>query len=141
MKVLMKKIKSTINDMDKPLLFVTIIFFIFGLLNIVTASSREAISLDVTLYYYFFKQLQMLFIGLVATIFIVNFDTKGYYKIAVLGFGIIIMVLFYLLMSGEANRGALNWINLFGFTFQPSEFAKPIIIVCLALLLKKTIQN
>lgn len=137
MKVLMKKIKSTINDMDKPLLFVTIIFFIFGLLNIVTASSREAISLDVTLYYYFFKQLQMLFIGLVATIFIVNFNTKGYYKIAVLGFGIIIMVLFYLLMSGEANRGALNWINLFGFTFQPSEFAKPIIIVCLALLFEK----
>ena len=43
----------------------------------------------------------MLFIGLVATIFIVNFDTKGYYKIAVLGFGIIIMVLFYLLMSGK----------------------------------------
>lgn len=137
MKLVMKKIKRTVNDMNQPLLTATIIFFIFGLLNIVTASSREAISLDVTLYHYFFKQLQMLLIGLIATIFILNFDTERYYKIALTGFVLIVAILLYLLISGEANRGALNWINLFGFTFQPSEFAKPIIIVCLALLFEK----
>ena len=79
----------------------------------------------------------MLLIGLIATIFILNFDTERYYKIAFTGFVLIVAILLYLLISGEANRGALNWINLFGFTFQPSEFAKPIIIVCLALLFEK----
>lgn len=133
-----KKIKSTINDMDKPLLFVTVIFFIFGLLNIVTASSREAISLDVPLYYYFYKQLQMLIIGLFATIIILNTSIKKYNKFALIGFIGITAILIYLLVSGNENRGAKNWINLLGFTFQPSEFAKPIIIVCLSLLFEKT---
>ena len=39
--------KKIFNKMDKPLLFVTIFLFLFGLFNIVTASSREAINNDV----------------------------------------------------------------------------------------------
>lgn len=138
MRAITKKVKNIINDMDKPLLFVTIVFFIFGLLNIVTASSREAISLDVPLYYYFYKQLQMLIIGLFATIIILNTDIKKYNKLAFIGFVGITAILIYLLVSGDENRGAKNWINLFGMTFQPSEFAKPIIIVCLSLFFEKT---
>lgn len=141
MSVITKKIKNVLNDMDKPLLFVTVIFFIFGLLNIVTASSREAISLDVPLYYYFYKQSQMLLIGLVATIFVLRIDTKKYSKYALFGFVIITFILIYLLLSGNENRGAKNWIDLFGFTFQPSEFAKPIIIVCLALLFENNYKK
>ena len=61
---LIKKVKKMINDMDKPLLIVTILLLIFGTLNIVTASSREAISNDAPLYYYFYKQIAILGIGL-----------------------------------------------------------------------------
>lgn len=61
MKALFKNLKSLISKMDKPLLIITILFFLFGLLNIVTASSREAVvRYEVSPYYYFFKQLQML---------------------------------------------------------------------------------
>jgi cell division protein FtsW len=138
MRLITKKIRNIINDMDKPLLFVTIVFFIFGLLNIVTASSREAVSLNVPLYYYFFKQSEMLLIGLVGAIFIINFDTRKYYKYAFIAFVVITVLLLYSLAAANETRGALNWINLFGFTFQPSEFAKPVIIVCLALIFEKT---
>ena len=39
----MKGISGIYKDMDKPLLFSTIGLFIFGLFNIVTASSSEAV--------------------------------------------------------------------------------------------------
>ena len=68
-----KNIKNLLNKMDKPLLVVTILFFLFGLLNIVTASSREAVvRYEVSTYYYFFKQLEMLIIGLVLSYFLLN---------------------------------------------------------------------
>ena len=52
----MRKIKRYINDMDKILLISVIALCIFGLLNIVTASSREAVTnLDESLFYYFYR--------------------------------------------------------------------------------------
>ena len=59
----MKKIKNLIRGMDKPLLVFTIFMIGYGLLNIVTASSREAVSQDVALYHYFYKQGKMLLVA------------------------------------------------------------------------------
>ena len=43
MKKGIRKLIEYYHDMDKPLLFITIALFIFGLFNIVTASSSEAV--------------------------------------------------------------------------------------------------
>ncbi|MEG2848389.1 MAG: FtsW/RodA/SpoVE family cell cycle protein [Bacilli bacterium] len=135
MKQITKKFRHNLKDLDKPLLIITICLFIFGLLNIVTASSSESVTrYNTSLYYYFFKQLQMLSIGLVLTVIIINMDTKNYKLPAVCGFIGIILLLIYLSIAGSDTRGSRNWLKIFGFTFQPSEFAKPIIIVCLGLL-------
>ena len=54
----MKGIRGIYKDMDKSLLFSTIGLFIFGLFNIVTASSSEAVErYGVSIFYYFSKQL------------------------------------------------------------------------------------
>ena len=129
-----KKVKKMINDMDKPLLIVTILLLIFGTLNIVTASSREAISNDAPLYYYFYKQIAILGIGLFIFLIGINIKTKDYKKYAFIGFIVVLGVLLYLTLFGTYYRGANNWINIAGVTFQPSEFAKPVIIVCLSIL-------
>ena len=50
----MKGIRGIYKDMDKSLLFSTIGLFIFGLFNIVTASSSEAVErYGVSIFYYF----------------------------------------------------------------------------------------
>lgn len=135
MKQLIKKVKTNINDMDKPLLMITTIFFIFGLLNIVTASSREAVvRYDTSLYHYFWSQLMMLGIGTVGSLIVINVDSKNYKWIAPILYFIILGIIISLSLFGEEHKGAINWITLFGFTFQPSEFAKPILIVFLAVL-------
>lgn len=143
MGVIIKKFKQLINDMDKPLLIMVIMFFVVGLFNIVTASSREAISHDAPLYHFFFKQLQMIGIGLVLGLFIVNIPTKNYSKLSFFALVIIIGMIGYTLIDGSnSHRGVLNWINLpvIG-SVQPSEFAKPVMIVCLALLFERFIRE
>ena len=126
--------KKIFNKMDKPLLFVTIFLFLFGLFNIATASSREAINNDVDLYYYFYRHIIMLGIGLFFSIFLIIIDTNKYKKWLPLFFLVIAGILLYLLFYGAYHRGAQNWIIIFGIKFQPSEFAKPITIVFLAVL-------
>ncbi|MDD3392631.1 MAG: FtsW/RodA/SpoVE family cell cycle protein [Bacilli bacterium] len=137
MKAMIKKINLYIADMDKPFLIITSIFFIFGLLNIVTASSREAVSNDVTLYYYFYRHLIMLMIGLVGSIIIIVLPTKKYYYLGFIAFIVLLAVQVFLLLFGSGHRGAINWIKIAGITFQPSELSKPIMIVCLSLLFEK----
>ena len=123
----------TIKDSDKLILFITIVLSLFGLFNIVTASSREAvINLEKSIYYYFYRHLLILVASLVATIIVMNMPLKKYYKfIPLLFFGIIGLNVF-LIVQGTTTRGASNWIDLGFFNLQPSEVAKPIMIIALA---------
>lgn len=137
MNKLTKKIKKTINDMDKILLIISIAMIGFGLLNIVTASSREAVSLKVSLYYYFYRHLAMVGIGLILAIIILSLPTFIYKKIGVFLMGLIAAFMIYSLIFAISIRGAKNWSVLWGFRFQPSEFVKPLGIVTLACLYDK----
>lgn len=139
MKGLIKHIRKTYRDMDKVLFWTTVIMFVFGLLSIVSASSREAVvRYGSTLYHYFFRQLIMLLVGFGLSFFIININTSKYKKFAIIGFIGINLLLLYLWLYGTAHKGAQNWLYIPGLgSFQPSEFAKPIIIVCLSLLFEQ----
>lgn len=132
---MIKQVKRNLHDLDKPLLFVTVAFFLFGLFNILTASSREAVvRYDASMYHYFIQQLKMLSIGFVGFLIIINIDSKNYPKWAFFLFLVVLGFLMYLFFAVSEHKGAKNWVPIFGFSFQPSEFAKPIIIVSLACL-------
>lgn len=134
----MKKIKRFISDMDVPLLIVSIILFVFGLLNIVNASSQAVvIRYGTNLYYYFYRQLAIIILGVLASLVIIKIPTKKYYKWGPFLYFSVAGLLIYLLLFGNDYLGSRNWIQLFGFKFQPSEFAKPVMIICLALLFEK----
>ena len=76
----MRKIMKTIKDMDKILLIVSIILFVFGLFNIVTASSQVSVlRYNQPLYNYFYKQLFILILGFILTILILIPPTILYY--------------------------------------------------------------
>lgn len=51
--------------------------------------------------------------------------------------GVGIVVLLSVLFLGKEQYGATNWINIFGFSIQPSEFVKIIFVFCIASLLSK----
>ena len=76
---MLKTLKKAYKDLDKPLLIISIGLFIFGLFNIVTASSNEAVErYGVSIYYYFLKQGGILLLGFVASNIIFTLSTKKY---------------------------------------------------------------
>lgn len=139
MRQLISNIKNLVSKMDKPLLIVTILFFLFGLLNIVTASSREAVvRYEVSTYHYFFKQLQMLIVGLILSYILLNLKSKAYRGLIVFAYiGVLVLSLLLFKFGVEIN-GAINWLPLPGIgTIQPSELAKPVIIVFVSVLFEQ----
>lgn len=130
----MKKVKN----MDKILLIVTIVMAIYGLFNIVTASSREAVTnLDKSIFYYFYRHLAVLIIGFICMFIAIKFKIKKYSKILPLIYLITFGLNLWLVMKGSSTRGANNWIPLGFFNLQPSEISKIVLIACLGFLFEK----
>lgn len=135
MKKILYNLKKYINDMDKVLFVVTIFLFIFGLLNIVTASSGSVVlRYNTSLYNFFYKQLIHLILGFILFIFIVNIPTKKYKQLSILAFLGVGILLVYLSLYGVVHKGSIGWIKFAGFTLQPSELAKPAVILCLSVI-------
>lgn len=131
------KIKRLFDDMDKVLLVLMIFLSIFGLINIVSASSREAvIAMDKSVYFYFYRHLIILIGGLIAFFIIVGIETKHYYKFMLPLFILVVGLNIFVIVQGTFTRGASNWIPLGFFKLQPSEIAKPVLIAALALLVE-----
>ena len=141
-------IKRAFKNMDKPLLFLTVFMLLFGLLNIVTSSSREAVLVNKAgVYFYFYRQMGILIAATVASLVVFAFPTKSY-KIFLPVAYVIVLGLCIICFYQSAKRGANNWIVIGGFQFQPSELSKPVIIASLALIfdqfyekLKGTVLN
>ena len=130
--------RKALMDTDKVILFITVTLSLFGLFNLVTASSREAVTnLDQSIYYYFYKHLIILCGSLVASLIVINMPLKKYYKFIPIIFFVILGLNAFLVIQGQTTRGASNWIDLGFFNLQPSELAKPAMIICLSFMLEK----
>ena len=123
------------KDIDKGILIISIILFVFGLLNIVNASSQAVvIRYNQSLYEYFNKQLISIIMGVIVTIIILRIPTKKYSKISILAYISILGLLVYLFLFGTMHQGSKNWIKIGPMSLQPSEFAKPALIMITAVL-------
>lgn len=130
--------RKLIRDMDIPILIISIILLVFGLLNIVNASSQAVvIRFGTSLYNFFYKQAFYIFIGLVLSLFVVTKSLKKYSGYSVLAYFGCLFLLIWLLLKGEAYQGSINWLKIGPVGFQPSEFAKPAMILFVAVLFEK----
>ena len=81
--------------------------------------------------YYFKRQLIYFFVGLCLFFFFKCVNLKLIYKYSFLIYIVSILFLFYVLFFGDTINGSKSWINLFGVSLQPSEFAKIGLLLCL----------
>lgn len=124
----MKKTK-----LDKPLLIVMIVFLVFGLIMVLSASSMASyMRYDKNIYDYFIKQAIFILTGLVAFLIATYFPTKLFKKISPFLMFILILSLVGLMFYGNDNGTSQSWYNLKVITIQPSEMGKIIIILYLA---------
>lgn len=115
---------------DKFLFFISVVFFLFGLIMIFSSSNIAAfMRYDANPYYFLLKQLVNLIVGLVAFLIIINFNTKTYSALSWFGLLATIGALLFVYFYGSLTNKARSWIYLGTFMFQPSELAKVVLIV------------
>lgn len=128
-----KYIKNSLKNVDIPLFIITVLLIVFGLLMVFSSSSvTSVLSYKKTPYYFFEKQFITIIIAFLISLVVINFPTKNYSVISKLGIVLIVITLISLKTYGTVTNNARSWFKLFGFSIQPSEFAKTFIILYLA---------
>ena len=134
--------KSTFKKMDKPLFFLMIAFTILGLVMIFSASSITAVLYNgLEESYYFKKHIYIIIVSWIFGLIILKQPIKKYKLLGPVGILIIMFLLAGLIPYGTITNSARSWYDLGFFSLQPSEFAKSIIIVYLAVALEKIYQK
>ena len=123
-----------LRRIDKPLLIISLVLFTFGLIMVLSASSMESyMRYDASPYHYFIRQAIFLILGIIAFIIILLYPTKAYKHISNFLMLTIAGCLFALTIWGYSANQAQSWFEIGPFSVQPSEFAKIIIILYLAM--------
>lgn len=121
--------------MAKTLFAVTLILLIFGLVVLSSAGVVEGEKKFGSAYYYLNHQLLLgVLPGLVLLIFLSKIDYKFWKKISlpILLGALFLLALVFVPPFGHGLKGATRWINVWGFSFQPSEVLKMGLIIYLA---------
>ncbi len=125
---------------DFQLLIMTVILVCFGIIMVFSASSSIAWTnknYNFDSLYFTKKHILYAVIGLVGMFFAMKAHYSKYKKWFAPFFLITLALLVIVLMVGKELNGARSWLNIFGFSLQPSEFAKLAVILYLAALISK----
>lgn len=125
--------RRNLKMMDKPLFFLIIIMSLFGLFMIFSASYVKASLIEGNTYKYLIRQGSIIIIGFLAYFIILNIPLSKYKKIInVILYGII-GLLIYLIANGKVINGSRSWLDFGYFNLQPSELAKTVLILYMAI--------
>jgi len=129
--------KAKIKKLDLPLLMAMIIFLIFGLIMIFSASNVSAVlRYQVPTTHFFKRQLVFILAALfVGFTIVLRVPTKKYRFFGILYFLGSILALFLIFVYGKVAGGAKSWYALgsLSVNLQPIEFAKTALIIFLSI--------
>ncbi len=131
-----KKFSLFLNrKFDYSILIITLALLCLGLIMLLSASTPTSLSENGTSYNYVVKQGALAIVGLVALFVLSKIDYRIYKKFKWVIYIVLIALLVLVGFIGIGENGAKRWISIFGFSFQPSEFAKVGFIIFYAAIL------
>jgi len=125
------------KNLDKFILSLIIILFLTGLFfSLVSTSLIASDKLETNSYFFFFKHLVFVIIG-IGLIFIFSYiDQENLYKISIYIFFVSLTLLFLVPIIGVEVKGSKRWLDIFFLPrLQPIELVKPFFIIVLSILL------
>ena len=125
------------KNLDKVILSLIISFFLIGLFfSLVSTSLIASDKLDTNSYFFFFKHLVFVFVGMIIIFVISMLEKKNLYKISIYIFLATLILLMLVPIIGIEVKGSKRWIDFFLLPrIQPIEFVKPFFIIILALII------
>ena len=125
------------KNINKTLFVIIIFLFSLGLFfSLVSTSLIASDKLDTNNYFFFFKHLAFILIGMIVLIFFSSLSMGNLFKISFYLFLISLFFLFLVPVLGTEVKGSKRWLNLFFLPkFQPIELVKPFIIIFISTIL------
>ncbi|MDC0633334.1 FtsW/RodA/SpoVE family cell cycle protein [Candidatus Pelagibacter ubique] len=125
------------KNINKTIFLLIIILFSLGLFfSLVSTSLIASDKLDTNNYFFFFKHLVYIFIGLLTLVFFSSLSENNLFRVSIYFFFITLFFLFLVPIFGTEVKGSKRWLNLFFLPqFQPIELLKPFIIIFVATIL------
>ncbi|NUP74961.1 MAG: putative lipid II flippase FtsW [Sinomonas sp.] len=108
-----------------------------GIMMVLSASSVESISLGESPYTAALKQSLFGAAGIVGMLVISRINVRWLKRLAWPGIGATLVLLVLVQVIGKRVLGNRNWIDVAGFSVQPSEFAKLLLALWMATILNK----
>ena len=134
-----KKVKKfqIVKKIDRTLMsvFVLVLFLVaFGCLMVYSASFYSASVRFDNEYFFLFKQLLGVVLGIFAMIFFTFFDYHllKKFRYIILAVSVVLLILVFVPGFGVQSYGANRWVNILGISIQPSEITKFALILFLA---------
>ena len=125
------------KNLDKSILTIIILLFLIGLFfSLVSTSLVASDKLDTNDYFFFFKHLAYIFLGLFIIFTISSINYEHLFLFSAFFFIVSLIFLFLIPLIGIEVKGSKRWIDLiFLPRFQPIEILKPFLIVMIASIL------
>jgi len=117
---------------DKPLLIAVISLVVIGLMAIFSASAPKCAEMGLNPARFLIQQIFGVIIGFVGLKFLSNFHYKKLLSYTMPFVSFVIIMLILVKVAGVTVNGAQRWINIGPMNLQPSEFAKPAVVMLLA---------
>lgn len=112
-----------------------------GLILMPAASPSVAERIGLPPFYFVHRHLMLLVPTLAIMVGVSTLGRKSLWRLATLALLAAVACMMLVLVIGPEIKGATRWINLFGFSLQPSEFAKPAFAVTSAWLIARALQE
>ncbi len=125
---------------DRPLLVAVIFLVVIGLMAIFSASAPKCVEMGINPARFFIQQLICVIIGFVGLRFLSNFHYKKLVSYTFPFAVFVIVLLLFVKIAGVTVNGAQRWINFGPLSLQPSEFAKPAVVLLLAGVFHKNVE-
>ncbi len=125
------------KNIDKVIFLLMVLLFSLGLFfSLASTSLIVSDQLETNNYFFFFKHLIYVFMGIIILIFFSSLSKKNLFKFSVFLFFVSLFFLFLVPIVGTEVKGAKRWLDLiFLPRFQPIELVKPFTIILLATIL------
>jgi cell division protein FtsW len=125
------------KNIDKKIFLLIMFLFCLGLFFSLASTSLIASDrLETNNYFFFFKHLAYVLLGIIIMIFFSSLGEKNLFKFSIFLFFFSLFLLFLVPIMGLEIKGSKRWLDIFFLPrFQPIEIVKPFTIIFLATIL------
>ncbi len=124
-------------NVDRWTLSALVLLMVFGVVLVTAASPSVAEHHGLNPFYFVYRHLLMLAPAALIMVGVSMLGRKAIWRVASATLAASLLLMVAAILFGPEIKGATRWVHIFGFSLQPSEFAKPAFAITSAWLIAK----